>query len=37
MDTEDEPEIAFSDYTQAVTIDGHHFDVEIYKTNIHPG
>ena len=37
MDTEDDPDIIFSDYTQIVTIDGHHFDVEIYKTNIHPG
>tara|TARA_R100001369_G_scaffold80071_1_gene110262 strand:+ start:1521 stop:1793 length:273 start_codon:yes stop_codon:yes gene_type:complete len=37
MDTGDDPEIIFSDYTQSVVIDGHHFDVEIYKTSIHPG
>ena len=34
---DDDPEIIFSDYTQSVVIDGHHFDVEIYRTNIHPG
>ena len=37
MDTNDDPEIIFSDYTQSVVIDGHHFDVEIYKTTLHPG
>ncbi|MDG1862277.1 MAG: hypothetical protein P8J02_03530 [Yoonia sp.] len=37
MDAEEDPEIIFSDYTQSVVIDGHHFDVEIYKTSIHPG
>tara|TARA_R100000935_G_C2814888_1_gene156803 strand:+ start:1162 stop:1434 length:273 start_codon:yes stop_codon:yes gene_type:complete len=37
MDAGDDPEIIFSDYTQSVVIDGHHFDVEIYKTSIHPG
>jgi hypothetical protein len=37
MDAEDDPEITFSDYTQSVVIDGHHFDVEIYKISIHPG
>lgn len=31
------PEIIFSEYTQTVTIDGHHFDVEIYKTSIDHG
>lgn len=35
--TQHEPEIIFSDYTQTVTIDGHDFHVEIYKTSIHPG
>ena len=35
--TQHEPEIIFSDYTKTVTIDGHDFDVEIYKTSIHPG
>lgn len=37
MDAEDDPEIIFSEHTQTVTIDGHRFDVEIYKTSIHPG
>ncbi|SDG03872.1 hypothetical protein [Sulfitobacter delicatus] len=37
MDTEDDPEIIFSEYTQAIVIQGHHFDVEIYKTTLHPG
>lgn len=37
MDTDDDPEIIFSDYTQSVVIDGHHFDVEIYRTSIDPG
>lgn len=33
----DDPEIIFSDYTQSIIIDGHHFDVEIYRTSIDPG
>ena len=37
MGAEEDPEIIFSDYTQSVVIDGHHFDVEIYKARIHPG
>lgn len=37
MDTNDDPEIIFSDYTQSVVIDGHHFDVEVYRTSIDPG
>jgi len=37
MTDDDDPEIIFSEHTQTVTIDGHHFDVEIYKTSIHPG
>lgn len=37
MPDDDDPEIGLSDYTQTVTIDGHHFDVEIYRTSIHPG
>lgn len=37
MDTQDDPEIIFSEYTQSVVIEGHHFDVEIYRTSIDPG
>jgi hypothetical protein len=37
MNDDEDPEIIFSDYTQSVVIDGHHFDVEIYKTSIDPG
>lgn len=37
MDAEDLPEIIFSDYTQAVVIEGHLFDVEIYRTTLNPG
>ena len=37
MTADDDPEIIFSDYTQSVVIDGHHFDVEIYRTSIDPG
>jgi len=37
MNGDEYPEIIFSDYTQSVVIDGHHFDVEIYKTSIDPG
>lgn len=35
--TDDIPEIIFSEHTQSVVIDGHHFDVEIYRTSIDPG
>lgn len=37
MTADDDPEIIFSDYTQSVVIDGHHFDVEIYRTSINHG
>lgn len=37
MTDNDDPEIIFSDYTQSVVIDGHHFDVELYRTSIDPG
>ena len=37
MDIEDDPEIIFSEYTQAMVIEVHHFDVEIYKTTLHRG
>lgn len=37
MAADDDPEIVFSEYTQSVAIDGHRFDVEIYKTNTDPG
>ena len=37
MTADDDPEIIFSDYTQSVVIDGHHLDVEIYRTSINPG
>lgn len=37
MTADDDPEIIFSDYTQSVVIDGHHFDAEIYRTSIDPG
>ncbi|MFC6639983.1 hypothetical protein [Sulfitobacter sediminilitoris] len=37
IDAKDYPEIIFSDHTQSVVIDGHHLDVEIYRTSIDPG
>jgi len=37
MNEDEDPENIVSDCTQSVVIDGHYFDVEIYKTSIQPG
>ncbi len=37
MTDDDDPEIIFSPLTQAVLVDGHRFNVEIYRASDDPG